>query len=68
MVVTVLSLQRWLINMALLGEVQEGDMSMVESRFHFPPFSHILYKPHLNKTKIIIVIKTYDIVLHDGVT
>lgn len=36
---------------SLLGEIQEGDVSVVESRLHFPPFSHILYKPHLNKPK-----------------
>lgn len=40
--------------MYLLGEVQEGDVSVVESRLHFPPLSHILYKPHLNQTMIVI--------------
>lgn len=35
----------------LLGEVQEGDVAVVDSRLHFSPFCHIFHKPHLNQEK-----------------
>lgn len=31
----------------LLGEVEEGDVSMIESRLHFLPLCYILHKPNL---------------------
>lgn len=41
----------------LLGKVQEGDVPVVESRLHFPPLRHILYKPNLKQTTIIITVE-----------
>lgn len=35
---------------SLLGEVQVGDVSMVERWLLLPPFGHILHKPHLHPT------------------
>lgn len=37
---------------------------MVESRLHFSPLSHILYKPHLNQIMIIITMDEMLFLVH----
>ncbi len=50
--------------MYLLGEVQEGDVSVVESRLHFPPLSDILYEPHLKQIMTIITMEEMLFLIH----